>query len=72
MKTMSNVLKALGYILGISGGIMFFYGVAALEQDLITIPQCFGKELIAFGLIALAFIVYIIRSEINDKYIINK
>ena len=68
-KFISESLKVLGYFLGILGGFLAYGFVGGLENDQITISQFWLYELLALGLIVLAFIVYIIRGEFNNKYL---
>jgi hypothetical protein len=65
----SELLKILGYFLGVFGGFGMINTLGALELDNITIRQFFINEFISFVIFISAFIVYYIRKNFKRKYI---
>ena len=68
-KVISFILKIAGYVLGFGGIIYILGSVGALEQNSITMLQCFLQALAGFGCIAVAFIIFIGR-EVFKYYFI--
>lgn len=63
------VLKFFGYFCG-TAGILSVFGLAgSFESNTITATQFWLYELCAFGLIALAFVVYYIREVVREDFI---
>jgi hypothetical protein len=61
------ILKVLGYACGIAG-LLGVIGIAgSLEQDLITMSQCFVRELLAFGLCGLSFVLFVLRRFLEES-----
>ena len=66
------VLRFLSYVSGALGGLCFIGAVGSLENDAITIRQFLTLELQAVILIALTFVLYVIRKHFTYYYIIKK
>ena len=70
-KSISRVLKMIGYILGFAGVFFALGSVGAFENANIAGLQFFNQMIISGVLILSAFIVYILREHFNYKYIKN-
>lgn len=68
IKLISKILRACYYTLFISGIFLAYGTVGSLETEKFTITQFWLYELLAIGLIVVAFIVYIVRGEFNDRH----
>lgn len=70
-KSISRVLKMIGYILG-SVGVFFALGsVGAFENGNITGLQFFNQMIISGFFILATFVIYILREYFKYKYIDN-
>jgi hypothetical protein len=63
------VLKIFGYFCGTVGTLSVFGFAGSLESSTITATQFWLYELHAFGLIALAFVIYYIREVVREDFI---
>ena len=67
-KSISFILKVIGYVLCITGAFLVLGTVGKLEWDEITIAQFCLRELLAFGMVFGAIVVYYIRDYFNWCY----
>lgn len=70
-KSISYILKVLGCALALTGAFCVIGSAGALQQDSITCSQFIIQELMAFVVIFLAIVVYLLREKFNHKYIKN-
>ena len=61
------ILKVLGYACGIAGFLGAVGIAGSLEQDMITISQCLVRELLAFGLCGLSFVLFVLRKFLEES-----